>query len=167
MPSSTAAARLAVTGNLRLVAKHVGYVSIGSEATSNGVVPMGAFGIRLVAPFAVAIVLGSCNRNAPIYNVSTHNFATPSAPLSVRTDQIKQAGKKLGWAMTEEGPGQIKAKLSVRSHTATVRVNYTPAVYAITYVDSTGLDVSGTDIHKNYNGWVKNLEEGIYKQSGR
>jgi hypothetical protein len=128
-------------------------------------VGMRAIGRRTAALLFLGAALVSCNRNAEIYNVASHNFATPSAPLAVRTEQIREAGRKLGWAMTEEGPGQMRAKLAVRSHTATVRINYTPSAYAIAYVDSTNLDASGTQIHKNYNGWVKDLEEAIYKRS--
>ena len=128
-------------------------------------VEMRGIGLRAAVLFVFGVALVSCNRNAEIYNVASHNFATPSAPLATRTEQIREAGRKLGWAMTEEGPGQMRAKLAVRGHTATVRINYTPSAYAIAYVDSTNLDASGTQIHKNYNGWVKDLEGAIYKRS--
>jgi hypothetical protein len=49
---------------------------------------------------------------------------------------------------------------------AVVDVNYTPQTYSITYKDSSNLGYDGQSIHKNYNGWVQNLDKAIRAQLG-
>ena len=36
--------------------------------------------------------------------------------------------------------------------------------YSINYKDSTNLDYDGTNIHRNYNGWIANLDRAIKTQ---
>ena len=40
-------------------------------------------------------------------------------------------------------------------------VRYTPTTYTIAYKDSTNLDFKDGQIHKNYNGWIENLNRDI------
>jgi hypothetical protein len=47
---------------------------------------------------------------------------------------------------------------------AMVNVKYDTKTYSITYKDSSNLDYTGDSIHKNYNGWVTNLDHGIQSQ---
>jgi hypothetical protein len=47
---------------------------------------------------------------------------------------------------------------------AVVDINYTVKSYNISYKDSTELNYDGTNIHKNYNGWIQNLDKGIRAQ---
>jgi hypothetical protein len=49
----------------------------------------------------------------------------------------------------------------LRNHTATAEVKYNTKTYSIRYLDSTNLDASGGNIHKNYNGWIENLDREI------
>jgi hypothetical protein len=43
-------------------------------------------------------------------------------------------------------------------------VTYDTKTYNIQYKDSSNLDYNGTSIHKNYNGWVENLDKAIRSQ---
>ena len=47
---------------------------------------------------------------------------------------------------------------------AKVDINYNTKTYSITYKDSSDLDYDGTKIHKNYNGWIQNLDNAIKVQ---
>jgi hypothetical protein len=78
----------------------------------------------------------------------------------VRTAIIR-AGSGLGWQMQPEGPGRLKGTLNVRSHMAVIDVTHDTKSYSIKYRDSTGLNAKDGTIHKNYNGWVQNLDKRI------
>jgi len=67
----------------------------------------------------------------------------------------------LGWVMTPNDPGLVTGRIVLRGHTAVVDVRYTPKDFSITYKDSTNLDYKDGQIHKNYNGWVENLDRDI------
>jgi hypothetical protein len=47
---------------------------------------------------------------------------------------------------------------------AKVDVKYDTKTYNITYKDSSNLEYDGKNIHKNYNGWIQNLDNGIRAQ---
>ncbi|HEY0525231.1 MAG TPA: hypothetical protein VGD08_17690 [Stellaceae bacterium] len=120
--------------------------------------------VRITVGAFLLLGVAAC-RIAPVYNVEAHKFATPSAPLSVRAQQIKQAGSSRGWKMTDTGPGEIRGNLNSGDRRASVVINFTPSEYAIRYAGSEGLDYSSGQINKRYNGWVENLEKDIYSVS--
>jgi uncharacterized lipoprotein YajG len=120
-----------------------------------------------IALIAIAFaLLGGC-RTAPIHNVSDAPVVV-AAGKQATTDDVKmailRAGGNLGWQMTQTGAGLINARIALRGHTASVDVNYNTKTYTITYRDSTNLDASGGQIHKNYNGWIENLDRDIRAQ---
>jgi hypothetical protein len=120
-----------------------------------------------IALIAIAFaLLGGC-RTAPIHNVSDAPVVV-AAGKQATTDDVKmailRAGGNLGWQMTQTGPGLINARIALRGHTASVDVNYNTKTYTITYRDSTNLDAGGGQIHKNYNGWIENLDRDIRAQ---
>lgn len=108
-----------------------------------------------------ALGLSACTR--PIYNVESRNFVG-TATLDVRRNQIMRAGAGLGWEMEPIRPGLIRATLHLRTHVAVTEIAYTAASFSIRYVDSINLQYDGTSIHKNYNGWILNLERAIMQQ---
>ena len=59
------------------------------------------------------------------------------------------------------GSGQDRGTLLLRDHRAVVDIDYTPRTYSIRYKDSSSLDYDGSSIHKNYNGWIENLDRAI------
>ena len=107
-------------------------------------------------------LLGACS-SAPIYNITDAPVVTASAAVSVESVKgaILRAGNRLGWQMSESSPGVINAHIELRGHTADTDVRYSAKTYSIIYRGSNNLDVSGDNIHKNYNGWVENLNRQI------
>jgi hypothetical protein len=122
------------------------------------------FRSSLVLAGIVIAMLGGC-RSAGIYNVSA---APVVANKAVSMDDVQKAiiraGASLGWQMKPVEPGLIVGTLTLRTHMAMVNVKYDTKTYSITYKDSSNLDYTGDSIHKNYNGWVTNLDRGIQSQ---
>ena len=110
---------------------------------------------------------GACGRCDPILNISNAPVTSASGK-ALSDDQVKaaiiRAGAALGWQMAEDGPGKLTATLLIRKHTAVVEIPYSPKTYGITYKTSTNLNEEGGQIHKNYNGWIQNLNKGITAQ---
>jgi hypothetical protein len=77
---------------------------------------------------------------------------------------IVRAGTQLGWVITPESPGKLTGRIALRTHTAVVDITHDSRTFNIKYRDSTNLEASGDQIHKNYNGWIQNLEKGIRAQ---
>lgn len=89
-----------------------------------------------------------------------------SAGMDHTRSVIKRALARRGWIVTHEQPGQVDARLNVRYHVARIRITYTADEVQIAYVDSENLRyhhlASGKEIiHKNYIGWINNLEREI------
>ena len=114
---------------------------------------------------ATALVLASCTTK-PIYNVTNAPVAAskPNASLDEISKAIVRAGAGLGWQMTPDRPGHILGRLALRTHVAVVDIDYSQSAYNIRYKDSTNLDYTGNSIHRNYNGWVENLDKAIKAQ---
>ena len=123
------------------------------------------FSARIAVMLLLLVGAAACTRTAPIYNVASDNFSTASAPLGERATQVKRAGAGLGWAMEDAGPGKVRGTLNLRGHQAVIMVSFNQATFSIQYVSSVDLDYDGSNIHKNYNGWVQRLEQAIRAQS--
>jgi len=108
-----------------------------------------------------------CMRCEAILNVSDAAVLSP-AGKSLTADQVRaaiiRAGTSLGWQVKDEQSGMLVATLILRSHTAVVQIPYSPTSYSIKYRSSIALDEGDGQIHKNYNGWIKNLNKGINSQ---
>jgi hypothetical protein len=103
----------------------------------------------------------------PIYNVKGAPIETVGGRPPSMADvekAIVRAGAALGWKMQPVRPGAMVGTLNLRSHTAIVDVTYDTKSFNITYKDSVELNYDGTNIHRNYNGWIQNLEKGIKAQ---
>jgi hypothetical protein len=109
-----------------------------------------------------ALFLAGCV-SQPIMNVSDAPVATNKAKLT--QDDVQQAiiraGARLGWQMKASGPGTLTGTLALRQHVAVVDINNTATSYSIKYKDSTNLDAKDGSIHRNYNGWIQNLDKAI------
>ena len=116
--------------------------------------------LLLVVTFAA---LAGCT-SAPIRNVSDAPVVTGSGK-AVTADQVRTAilgaGKGLGWSMTPADPGLVVGRITLRGHTAVIDVRYTPKTFSIQYKDSIDFNYQNGQIHKNYNGWIENLERDI------
>jgi hypothetical protein len=119
--------------------------------------------LRLWVACLVLAGLTGCTM-APIRNVSDAPVVTGSgkpATIEQVRSSIVRAGTSLGWVMTPNDPGVVVGRLALRGHVAIVEVRYTAKSYSITYKDSTNLDYGNGQIHKNYNGWIENLDRDI------
>ena len=114
---------------------------------------------------AAALVLVGCTTK-PIYNVVDAPLASSKANPSMDEigKAIVRAGTGLGWQMTPDRPGHVTGRIALRTHVAVVDIDYTPKTYSIKYKDSTNLDYNGSSIHRNYNGWIQNLDKAIRAQ---
>jgi hypothetical protein len=120
--------------------------------------------ISVITLTAALVFLAGC-RAAPIYNVEKAPIQISSKHSSKDiTKAIQRAGVALGWQMKAKKPGHIVGTLYLRTFVAVVDIRYSPKSYSITYKKSSGLDYDGTNIHKNYNGWVQNLDRRIQGQ---
>jgi len=120
---------------------------------------------KVVIFLIAGLALGAC-RAAPVYNVSSATMASPpNATMEQVAAAITRAGISKGWQMTNKGPGEIEGRLNLRSHLAVVSITFDTKQFSIFYKDSADLKYNGTTIHKNYNGWVQNLEKAILVQT--
>jgi hypothetical protein len=115
-----------------------------------------------LAALGITVLLLAGCRSAPIYNVVAAPVTTLQ-PASMQTVEaaILKAGGALGWTMVQKEPGRIEGVLALRGHKAVIEVLYDTKSYSIKYKDSVDLDYDGKNIHKNYNGWIENLDRAI------
>ena len=119
-----------------------------------------------IAALALVVALAGCN-SAPIQNVSQAPAISASGkPLS--RDQVRgaivRAGAALGWQMKDEGPNMLVGTIALRNHSAVIEIPYSANNYSVKYRSSANLDEKNGNIHKNYNGWIQNLQRGINAQ---
>jgi hypothetical protein len=116
---------------------------------------------------AATMAQAGCMRCEPVHNV-VEAPVTSASGKALTEDQVKsaiiRAGAALGWQMREAGPGLLTATLNLRKHQAEIAIPYSTKKYDITYKSSINLDASDGQIHKNYNGWIQNLNRGIGAQ---
>ena len=119
--------------------------------------------LKYLLPCVAFVTLAACT-SAPIRNVSDAPVVTGSGK-ALNADQVRVAivgaGTGLGWTMASTTPGLVTGRIALRGHTASIDVRYTPTTYSIAYKDSTNLDFGNGQIHKNYNGWIENLNRDI------
>ena len=120
------------------------------------------------AALVVAVLLVTACAPAPVRNVMDAPVVSnkDSVTLDNVRDAVTRAGAGLGWIMIEEGPGRVRGTLRLRDHVAIVDVTFDTSTYNIKYVDSTNLNYNKTSgtIHKNYNGWIQNLDTAIQRE---
>jgi hypothetical protein len=119
----------------------------------------------LLVAFAAA-ALAACTIQ-PIHNVKGAPVETPGGkpPTLAEVEKaVVRAGTALGWKMQPVKPGQVTGTINLRRHSAIVDVTFDTRTFNITYKDSVELDYDGTNIHRNYNGWIQNLDKGIRAQ---
>ncbi len=122
--------------------------------------------LAFIAMITLTLALIGC-RSAPVYNVTDAPVDVASGTTDTDVKKaIMVAGAGLGWQMKEVEPGHIVGTLFLRDHSAVVDIPYSTSSYSIIYKDSTELGYDGTNIHNNYNGWVKNLDRAIKASLG-
>ena len=118
-------------------------------------------GLALALSFVLAFVAACTSR--PIMNVNDAPVVTSGKAVTTQDVQtaIVRAGSSLGWVMTPVRPGLVSGRLDLRTHTAMIEVPYDTKSYSIRYKESSNLNAEGGNIHKNYNGWIENLDRNI------
>ncbi len=100
----------------------------------------------------------------PVQNVTDAPVSTASGK-PVTAPQVRSAimtaGAALGWKIVDAGPGKLEGTLRLREHAAVVDIPYSATKYSITYKSGENLKAADGNIHKNYNGWIQNLDRGI------
>lgn len=107
-----------------------------------------------------SVLLVSCSTIHPILNIQ--NRAIPQGLTTSRVRQcIETAAAEKRWYTHQIKPGVMDAWINVRSHYATVIINYTNKAYSINYKSSRNLSAQDGMIHRNYNKWVTLLDRRI------
>ncbi len=124
---------------------------------------------RVVLAFALAVMVmvSGCMRMAPLVNVTDSAVTTgseKSASLKELGEAVIRAGGALGWRMQRVKPGHIVGTLFLRSHMAAVDITFNEDIYSIIYKNSSNLKYDGAEIHRDYNSWVKKLDDSINSQ---
>jgi hypothetical protein len=123
-------------------------------------------GIAIIA--SLMVLLTGC-RATPVRNIEEAAIMTSAENVSAAdiSKAIVRAGSSLGWIMKPvKGENELIGVLNLRKHMAKVSVKFTNEFYSIKYLDSVNLNYDGTNIHKNYNGWISNLDKAIQTQLG-
>jgi hypothetical protein len=114
--------------------------------------------------FASVVLISACTRYTPnIYNVKNAQVVgqtTKPLSLSQVGHAIAAGGTSLGWNMNAVRPGYTVGTLDLRGNQAKVGIRYNSKTYSIKYLSSKNLMKDG-EIHKNYNGWIHNLDNAI------
>ena len=122
--------------------------------------------MRALLAAAVLLLAVACT-SRPVMNVMAEPIAvTPGKTATADNvrDAILRAGSGLGWTMRPTSAGVVNGTINLRGHSAVVDVEYNPSSYNIVYRSSTGLDAGNGQIHKNYNGWIENLNNAIRRE---
>jgi hypothetical protein len=120
--------------------------------------------VAMITVLGLSLLGVSVGCSAPVYNVTNRPIPPieekPRTVESVKAE-IMSAGEIRGWTMKDIEPGRLEGILRVRVHVAVVDIKYSTTGYSITYKDSYQLNYDGSQIHMEYNNWVRGLEEAI------
>ena len=117
----------------------------------------------LLAPLLVLVLAGAA------VLVDPEPIAIPSGLSDAAvTKAIRLGVAQRGWVVTREEPGYMEATLHLRTHVATIGLNYDARQIKIHYVSSENLDYEKKNdvsyIHGNYLRWVNNVVHDINVQ---
>lgn len=119
----------------------------------------------LLAMGCAALLLAGCG-TAPVYNVEESSIAVADRVYTQEEvrNAIVGAGRTLGWAMRDAGPGHLIGTLVLPRQMAQVDIRYSRQAYSIHYLDSENLRYDGAVIRSNYNEWIQSLDQAIQAQ---
>lgn len=110
----------------------------------------------------LALSTDAYSRTQPVYNVvdkAIHTGSGRALTLEEVGNVLAGAARYKRWSVAKVEEGYLKAEIHVRKHFAAIDIRYTPESYSITYRDSEVLRYDGTKIHRNYNKWIKLIEQ--------
>ena len=120
--------------------------------------------VSILSLLTLILVLSGCARTLPVYNVTDAPVESVSGAQVTQAkvgDVIAKAANDKGWLVNRVSDGHIEATIHVRQHAAVVDIRYFATSYDITYKSSDVLLYDGEKIHRNYNKWIKILEQRI------
>lgn len=115
------------------------------------------------------LAAGAQARSAPIYEPArvrlTSAQGVPLGAEQVRAAIVSGAAVR-HWQVVAQGPDKVTLRYEkAGKFEAVVDVNYSADGFQVVYVSSNNLEYqrssTGTEIHPNYNRWIKNLELDI------
>lgn len=127
---------------------------------------------RLILVVLTLGLLSACVREQPVHNVSETPFPF-LVSQTLTQDEVAAAISKAGlgrnesWQFKRESRDLITAELFIRQHYAKVRIPFSTSRFSIIYDDSRVLRYDGQNIHRNYNKWVKLLEDDIVREASK
>ena len=123
----------------------------------------------VVIGISLGLALAAC-ATKPILNVKDSQISTKNGK-TLQASQVRQAilaaGVGLGWKIVDIKPGLLEGTLRLREHTAVVDIPYSTSTYSIVFKSGVNMGEKDGQIHKNYNGWVTNLDKGIGTELAR
>lgn len=115
-------------------------------------------------------ILSSCSSAPAVYNVNNEYIPTLQSGKNLSQEDVEKsilsAAYKRGWSPRVIKTGLIEARITVRSHRASIEIPYSDNRYSIIYKDSKELDYKNGTIHRNYNKWIMNLSNSIERELG-
>ncbi len=119
----------------------------------------------LLAIVATSFLLTACG-GTPVKNVESSAVPNNIKSASDVKKAIQRAGTGLGWMIKEVDGQTLQGTLLLRKHVAQISIPYSKTEYSLLYQSSEELnyDESAKTIHKNYNGWIMNLDRAIQVQ---
>ena len=116
------------------------------------------------------LFLTGCISSPSIYNISEENIPESHFGEDFSLQKVEKAilsaSRKKGWSPRIVKPGLMEARITVRSHRATIEIPYSNNSYSIIYKDSYNLNYKDGTIHRNYNKWVILLSRTIQREFG-
>ena len=122
---------------------------------------------RALLAFILLGFVGISGCLAPLVNVTDSAVTTGSersASIKELGEAVVKASGSLGWRMQRITAGHIVGTLFLRSQMAAVDITFNEDTYSINYKNSSNLKYNGEEIHRNYNGWIKMLDDAINRE---
>ena len=116
--------------------------------------------LKLFISLILTLLLVGCGRVQPVMNIEDTPVVYDLQSNQVKSAIIKSVQNR-GWTIVKSTSDELIAKITVRSHSAEVKIPYSSKFYSIIYLNSVNLKAGDGNIHRNYNRWVNNLNVDI------
>ena len=120
--------------------------------------------ISVITIVVSLIFLSGCRsmRIVPVVNIQNSTIEVNGKYSKADVKKaIITAVKGQGWGIQNKKGNHIVAVLFVRQIKATIDIRFNTKSYSINYKNSSNLSYDGTNIHRNYNTWIQNLDNRI------
>jgi hypothetical protein len=120
---------------------------------------------NLMVTLLTLTALTGCATQVPMYSVEQHTMPPQAKKLTQAEigQRIRTALAMKEWSCSQETPTALICNLQRRTHKATVRIDYTQNYFSITNIGTVNLSQSEGMVHRNYNRWIKTMENHIVR----